>query len=162
MVGLPERIGRYQVAALIGRGGMGMVLKGYDPTLSRWVAIKVLSPHLAEDQTAVGRFLSEARAAASLQHPNIIAIYEAGEDKGLFYFAMEFVDGTDLGKLIRQRGRFPIEQALPIIEQIASALDYAHNRGIIHRDIKAGNILVTRDELVKVTDFGIARVLGDE
>lgn len=162
MQSLPEQIGRYRILGLIGKGGMGIVVKGYDEVLQRVVAIKILYPHLAQDESTVARFLSEARAAASLQHPNIIAIYEAGEDKGLYYFAMEFVDGKDLATLIRERGRFTLEEAIPILEQIASALDYAHQRGVIHRDIKASNIMVTRDGLVKVTDFGIARVLGGE
>jgi len=159
---VPEQIGRYQIIGMIGKGGMGFVLKGYDATLQRQVAIKVLYPHLAQDENTVARFLTEARTAASLQHPNIIAIYEAGEDRGLYYFAMEFVDGKDLGTIIRERGRLRLEEALPILEQIGMALDYAHQRGIIHRDIKASNIMVTVDGLVKVTDFGIARVLGGE
>ncbi len=159
---VPEQIGRYQIVGMIGKGGMGIVLRGYDAILQRQVAIKVLYPHLAQDESTIARFLTEARAAASLQHPNIIAIYEAGEDKGLYYFAMEFVDGKDLASIIRQRGRFTFEEALPILEQIASALDYAHQRGIIHRDIKASNIMVANNGLVKVTDFGIARVLGGE
>jgi serine/threonine-protein kinase len=159
---VPEQIGRYQIIGMIGKGGMGFVLKGYDATLQRQVAIKVLYPHLAQDENTVARFLTEARTAASLQHPNIIAIYEAGEDKGLYYFAMEFVDGKDLGTIIRERGRLRLEEALPILEQIGMALDYAHQRGIIHRDIKASNIMVTVEGLVKVTDFGIARVLGGE
>jgi len=159
---VPEQIGRYQIIGTIGKGGMGFVLKGYDPTLQRYVAIKILYPHLAQDESTVARFLTEARTAASLQHPNIIAIYEAGEDKGLYYFAMEFVEGKDLATIIRERGRLSLEEALPILEQIAMALDYAHQRGIIHRDIKASNIMVTKEGLVKVTDFGIARVLGGE
>jgi len=159
---IPEQIGRYQIIGMIGKGGMGFVLKVYDATLQRQVAVKILYPHLAQDESTVSRFLAEARAAASLQHPNIIAIYEAGEDKGLYYFAMEFVDGKDLATIIRERGRLRLEEALPILEQIASALDYAHQKGIIHRDIKASNIMVTVDGLVKVTDFGIARVLGGE
>jgi serine/threonine protein kinase len=159
---VPEQIGRYQIIGMIGKGGMGFVLKGYDATLQRQVAIKVLYPHLAQDENTVARFLTEARTAASLQHPNIIAIYEAGEDKGLYYFVMEFVDGKDLGTIIRERGRLRLEEALPILEQIGMALDYAHQRGIIHRDIKASNIMVTVEGLVKVTDFGIARVLGGE
>jgi serine/threonine-protein kinase len=101
---VPEQIGRYQIIGMIGKGGMGFVLKGYDATLQRQVAIKVLYPHLAQDENTVARFLTEARTAASLQHPNIIAIYEAGEDKGLYYFAMEFVDRKDLGTIIRERG----------------------------------------------------------
>lgn len=162
MQSLPEQISRYRVLGLIGKGGMGIVVKGYDEMLQRTVAIKILSPHLAQDETTVARFLSEARAAASLQHPNIITIYEAGEDKGLYYFVMEFVNGKDLATVLRERGSLSVEETLVIAEQIASALDYAHQRGIIHRDIKASNIMVTVDGLVKVTDFGIARVLGGE
>ncbi len=162
MQSLPEQISRYRVLGLIGKGGMGIVVKGYDEMLQRTVAIKILSPHLAQDETTVARFLSEARAAASLQHPNIITIYEAGEDKGLYYFVMEFVNGKDLATVLRERGSLSVEETLVIAEQIASALDYAHQRGIIHRDIKASNIMVTWEGLVKVTDFGIARVLGGE
>ncbi|MEM4408694.1 MAG: serine/threonine-protein kinase, partial [Candidatus Caldarchaeum sp.] len=159
---LPEQIGRYQILELIGSGGMGVVVKGFDHILQRTVAIKILSPHLAQDESTVARFLSEARAAASLQHPNIISIYEAGESNGLYYFAMEFINGKDLASWIREKGRLSQAETIPIAEQIASALDNAHQRGIIHRDIKASNIMVRPDGLAKVTDFGIARVLGGE
>jgi len=155
-------IGRYQLLQVIGKGGMGVVYLARDPILQRFVALKVLAPHLAADETVVARFINEARIAASLQHPNIVTVYEAGQDGDLVFMAMEFVDGKDLATLLRQKGRLHPDEAIAILKAIASALDYAHQRGVIHRDVKPSNVLVSEDGIVKLMDFGIARVIGGE
>ncbi len=158
----PHTIGRFTVLREIGRGGMGRVYLAHDPHLDRRVAIKVLSPSLSGDPEVVARFLSEARIAASLQHPSIVTIYEAGEVQGQAYIVMEYVDGDDLTALLRQSAPLPTKQAFLLLSQIAAALDYAHSKEIIHRDIKPGNILVTKDGVAKLMDFGIARVVGGQ
>jgi len=155
-------IGRYQLLRVIGRGGMGVVYLALDPILQRLAAIKVLSPHLSSDETVIARFINEARIAASLQHPNIVTVYEAGQDGEFVFMAMEYVEGQDLATLLRERGRLHPDEAIAILKAIASALDYAHQRGVIHRDVKPSNVLVSRDGVVKLMDFGIARVIGGE
>jgi len=155
-------IGRYQLLRVIGRGGMGVVYLALDPILQRLAAIKVLSPHLSSDETVIARFINEARIAASLQHPNIVTVYEAGQDGEFVFMAMEYVEGQDLATLLRERGRLHPDEAIAILKAVASALDYAHQRGVIHRDVKPSNVLVSRDGVVKLMDFGIARVIGGE
>jgi len=155
-------IGRYQLLRVIGRGGMGVVYLALDPILQRLAAIKVLSPHLSSDETVIARFINEARIAASLQHPNIVTVYEAGQDGEFVFMAMEYVEGKDLATLLRERGRLHPDEAIAILKAVASALDYAHQRGVIHRDVKPSNVLVSRDGVVKLMDFGIARVIGGE
>jgi serine/threonine-protein kinase len=157
-----QSIGRYQLLRVIGRGGMGVVYLALDPILQRLAAIKVLSPHLSSDETVIARFINEARIAASLQHPNIVTVYEAGQDGEFVFMAMEYVEGQDLATLLRERGRLHPDEAIAILKAIASALDYAHQRGVIHRDVKPSNVLVSRDGVVKLMDFGIARVIGGE
>ena len=161
MAGL-RAIGRYQLLQVIGKGGMGVVYLAKDPILQRLVAIKVLAPHLASDETVIARFINEARIAASLQHPNIVTVYEAGQDGDFVFMAMEYVEGQDLAALLRQRGRLHPDEAIAILRGVALALDYAHQRGIIHRDVKPSNVLVSEDGVVKLMDFGIARVVGGE
>jgi WD40 repeat protein len=141
---------------------MGVVYLALDPILQRLAAIKVLSPHLSSDETVIARFINEARIAASLQHPNIVTVYEAGQDGEFVFMAMEYVEGKDLATLLRERGRLHPDEAIAILKAIASALDYAHQRGVIHRDVKPSNVLVSRDGVVKLMDFGIARVIGGE
>jgi serine/threonine-protein kinase len=141
---------------------MGVVYLALDPILQRLAAIKVLSPHLSSDETVIARFINEARIAASLQHPNIVTVYEAGQDGEFVFMAMEYVEGQDLATLLRERGRFHPDEAIAILKAMASALDYAHQRGVIHRDVKPSNVLVSRDGVVKLMDFGIARVIGGE
>jgi serine/threonine-protein kinase len=141
---------------------MGVVYLALDPILQRLAAIKVLSPHLSSDETVIARFINEARIAASLQHPNIVTVYEAGQDGDFVFMAMEYVEGQDLATLLRERGRLHPDEAIAILKAVASALDYAHQRGVIHRDVKPSNVLVSRDGVVKLMDFGIARVIGGE
>ena len=156
-----QKIGKYTISGEIGKGGMGIVYRGSDPYIGRTVAIKtvrldVLRQESGRDE-ALKRFLREAQAAGSLSHPNIVTIYDVGEHEGLIYIAMEYIDGCSLEGLLRQGREFTLEEIGRLFAQIASALDYAHGRGIIHRDIKPANILVGRDLKVAIVDFGIAR-----
>ncbi len=154
--------GRYQVEARIGSGGMAEVYRGFDPVLNRTVAIKVLHPQFARDTSFVQRFRREAQAAARLNQPNIVGVYDTGADDGTQYIVMEFIEGRTLAEFM-QTGRRPTPvQAAEIAQKIAAAIAAAHAQGVIHRDIKPGNVMVTRDGTVKVMDFGIARVLGPE
>jgi hypothetical protein len=135
-----SELGGYRIESLIGRGGMGVVYLAEDVTLGRKVAIKLLAPELAEDERFRERFLREWRLAASLEHPNIITIYEARQADGSLYLAMRYVEGTDLRAVIDESGPLPVERAISIVAQVASALDAAHEKGLIHRDVKPGNI----------------------
>ena len=151
------RLGKYQLQAEIGRGGMGAVYRGHDPQLDRLVAIKVLAPGLAWREEFVERFLREARAAARLNHPNIVVIHDVGQEGGWYYYAMEYLKGQALLEIIRRRGPLSVGQTLAVVRPLAKALDYAHARGLVHRDIKPGNIIVAPDGRPTLTDFGIAR-----
>ena len=153
---------RYQVEARIGAGGMAEVYRGFDSVLNRTVAIKVLLPQFARDTSFVARFRREAQAAARLNQPNIVGVYDTGADDGTQYIVMEFIEGRTLAEFM-DTGRRPTPvQAAEIAQKIAAAIAAAHAQGVIHRDIKPGNVMVTRDGTVKVMDFGIARVLGPE
>ncbi len=156
-----EKIGKYTIHGEIGKGGMGIVYRGSDPYIGRTVAIKTVRLDLLSQgsgrEEALKRFLREAQAAGNLSHPNIVTIYDVGEHEGLIYIAMEYIDGCSLESLLRQGREFTLEEIGRLFSQIASALDYAHGRGIIHRDIKPANILVGRDLKVAIVDFGIAR-----
>lgn len=152
---------RYEVLEEIARGGMGIVYKARDTVLGRIVAYKVLGENLRDNETAVKYFLREARAAAALSHPNIVTIFDAGEQDGDYYMAMEFVEGTTLKDLIRRTGALPDEQVRYILANSCRALHYAHSKGIIHRDIKSGNVMITRDKTLKVMDFGLAKFLRE-
>jgi len=152
-------LGNYQIIQEIGRGGMAVVYRAFQPSLRRYVAIKVLPEYLQVDPEFVARFQREARAAAQLSHPNVVTIYDVGEQAGVHYIAMEYLEG---GSLLDRLARGPLRsgEALQIVEQVGSALDFAHSHGLIHRDIKPANILFSADNRPKVTDFGIARA-GD-
>ncbi len=152
-----KQLGKYQIRAEIGRGGMGMVYLGYDPLLDRQVAIKVLAPHLMWEQESVERFLREARAAARLKHPNIVTIYDVGQEDNWYYFVMEYLPGEPLAARLHPQQAMPIDEALPILGSLAAGLDYAHQRGIIHRDVKPSNVVITTEGHIVLTDFGIAR-----
>jgi serine/threonine protein kinase len=133
-----RKIGKYENLAKIGRGGFAVVYKARDPTLDRVVALKVLKPSRTEDPVFVRRFLHEAKATANLYHPHIVTVYEVGEADGHLYIAMAYLSGRTLAELLEAEGALPLAHALPILEQIADALDYAHRRGVIHRDVKPG------------------------
>jgi serine/threonine-protein kinase len=150
-----EKIGRYEIRGELGRGAMGVVYRGYDPNIGREVALKTIHLDL-QDTEAVERFRREAKTAGILSHPNIVTIYDAGDDNGLFYIAMELIVGETLQEVMA-RGRMPVEQVLSVVRQVAAALEYAHGRNVIHRDIKPANIMLA-DGQAKVTDFGLAKV----
>ena len=152
-----SRLGKYEIQAELGRGGMGVVYLGRDPLLERKVAIKVLAPHLVWEEGFVERFLREARSAAKIKHPNIVTIYDVGQEGEYFYFVMEYLEGRTLTEIIRQRGPLPAEEVLSILRPLADALDQAHEQGLVHRDIKPANIVVGPSGHVTLTDFGIAR-----
>ena len=156
-----RRLGKYEIQAEIGRGGMGTVYKGYDPLLERYVAIKVLAPHLIWEEGFVQRFLREARAAARLKHPNIVTIHDVGQEGSCYYFVMEYLEGQTLAEIIRQRGALPLQEVVHVLHSLAGALDYAHQRGLVHRDIKSINVIVDRAGVVTLTDFGIARAVQE-
>ncbi len=154
-------LGRYEVVKELGRGAMGIVYLGKDPKIHRSVAIKTMRLDEVEgDELAdvKARFFREAESAGKLSHPNIVTIYDAGEEQDLAYFAMEVLDGVDLKDLCKKRNLLPVKRTLEIVTKVSEALDYAHSQNVVHRDIKPANIMVMPDGTVKVTDFGIARV----
>jgi serine/threonine protein kinase len=153
-----QRIGRYEILRELGRGAMGVVFKARDPFIGRCVAVKTITAGVAENLDLLERFYREAKAAGGLQHPNIVTIYEMSESDGFPFIAMEYLEGESLGKVIARRPPLPLAQKLGYIVQACRALDYAHHRGVIHRDIKPANIMVTPEGVVKVVDFGIARI----
>jgi serine/threonine-protein kinase len=148
---------RYELEHKIGEGGMARVYRGCDLRLNRPVAIKVLHSYYASDPNFLGRFRHEAQAAANLRHPNIVDVYDVGQDGDMQYIVMEYVEGSDLKSLILQKGALPVEQAVAIAQAVAEALDAAHRAGLIHRDVKPQNIMVGPSGRVKMTDFGIAK-----
>ena len=152
--------GRYRVEARIGSGGMGEVYRGVDTVLDRTVAIKILLPQFARDANFVDRFRREAQAAARLNHPNLVGIYDSGADGETQFIVMEFIEGRTLEDFMSSGGRFDVGHAVEVAEKICEALAYAHVAGVIHRDIKPANVMVTRQGEVKVMDFGIARIVA--
>ena len=150
----------YRIEVLIGRGGMGVVYRARDLALDRDVALKLLAPHLADDVSFRERFLKESRVAASLEHPNVVPIHDAGEIDGQLYIVMRLVEGSDLKKVLSE-GPLEPRHAISILEQIAGALDAAHARGLVHRDVKPSNVLLDEREHVYLADFGLSRYLGD-
>ena len=151
---------RYEVIEEIGKGGMAVIYRARDQMLERQVAVKVLRKDFSRDATFQERFRQEARAAANLSHPNIVTVHDFGLDNGQLFIVMENVPGTDLKTLLRKRGRFSPEEALPLIIQACAGIGYAHRTGLVHCDVKPQNMLVTPDMRLKVTDFGIARALS--
>ncbi len=154
--------GRYELGALIGRGGMAQVYRANDTVLNRQVAVKVLSSNFSSDPEFVARFRREAQAAARLSHPNVVSVFDTGSDDGTHYIVMEYVEGRTLADVLAQEGRLPPERGARVAESVCKALGFAHEEGIVHRDIKPGNIMITRQGEVKVMDFGIARATTSE
>jgi beta-lactam-binding protein with PASTA domain len=154
--------GRYQVTHLIARGGMAIVYRAQDVLLNRPVALKTLYPELSADPQFVEGFRREAQAAANLSHPNIVPVFDWGEDDGTYFIVMELVDGTSLADMLRGGRTLTASHSASLMAQVAAALGYAHRNGVVHRDVKPGNILIASDGQVKVTDFGIAQAMSVE
>ena len=155
-----SQLGRYEVLGELGQGAMGIVYKARDPLIDRVVAIKTINLGLALDEKEEyeGRFYQEAKAAGRLNHPNIVTIYDVGKSGDVAYIAMEFLQGRELRDIMNDGGLLPVDQVLDIVAQVAQGLAYAHEHGIVHRDVKPSNIMVVRDGHAKITDFGIARM----
>lgn len=151
---------RYQLLEQLGTGGMSNVYRARDLMLERNVAIKILHENYSKDQAFQDRFRQEARAAANLSHPNIVTVHDFGFDFGQLYIVMEYVPGKDLKSILRQRGRYTVEEAIPLIVQACAGIGYAHRAGLVHCDVKPHNMIVMPDSRLKVTDFGIARALS--
>ncbi|PUA40401.1 Stk1 family PASTA domain-containing Ser/Thr kinase [Paenibacillus elgii] len=151
--------GRYEILGRVGGGGMAIVYKGLDILLHRHVAVKVLRQQYVHDEEFIQRFRREAQAAASLSHPNVVSIYDVGQEEDIHYIVMEYIEGTTLNELIKEKAPLQVEEAVHVASQICDALDHAHHNQIIHRDIKPHNILIGKNGRVKVTDFGIARAV---
>ncbi|WP_417383911.1 serine/threonine protein kinase [Gimesia sp.] len=156
-----DSLGKYKIEKEIGAGGMGAVFLARDTTLNRLAALKILPRDKAENPVLVKRFKAEGQAAAHLRHENIVSVYDAGEEDGYLYIALEYVEGTDLHNLINKRNRIPVRRSLEIITQVTEALSHAYQQGIVHRDIKPANILIRTDGVVKLTDLGLARSIDD-
>lgn len=158
-----QRVGRYNVKAVIGQGAMGYVYEAVDVELKRTVALKILPVRVGQHESLGQKlFLQEARTAARLQHPNIVTVFDVGQDEDTLYLAMELVHGVTLMTLVRERGALPVEQACYIVAHAARAVAIGHAAGVVHRDVKPGNILIDEAGLVKLTDFGLADVAGAE
>ena len=157
-----KKLGKYEITGVLGKGGMGTVYQGVDPIIERTVALKTIRKELLEDGQGEGmveRFKNEARAAGRLNHPGIVAIYDYGEDEDVSFIAMEYVNGCGLNEFFRENNKkIPLGDVISIMLQLLAALDYAHEQGVIHRDVKAANLLITSDGKLKITDFGIARL----
>jgi TonB family protein len=163
---MPQTIGRYQVAEGVGFGAMGAVYKAFDPLIKRTLAIKTIRLDIPRQspqyKSFIERFYHEARISGTLSHPNIVTLFDIGEENGLPYLAMEFVDGETISAIIEKGTRFKPEKVISLVSQVASAIDYAHSKGVIHRDIKPSNLILADGERVKVTDFGIAKLIDAE
>ena len=163
---MPASIGRYQVQGSIGYGAMGAVYKAFDPLIKRTLAIKTIRLDIPRNspqyKSFIERFYHEARISGTLSHPNIVTLFDIGEEAGIPYLAMEFVEGDTISSLIEKGQRFPPEKVISVVSQAAAAVDYAHTKGVIHRDIKPSNMMLSEGDRVKVTDFGIAKLVDSE
>lgn len=153
--------GRYKITGKLGRGGMGVVYKAQDSVLDRTVALKVLPETLKENPQSLKNFLREAKSAAQLNHPNIVTVFDAGEQDGVYYIAMEYVDGSTLKEIVRARGKISTGGIVHVLAQMCEALAFAHEKKIVHRDVKTANTMWTRDRKAKIMDFGLAKVIEE-
>ncbi len=158
MAQIPQRVGKYVIDSVVGRGGMGEVYKAHDPALGRYVALKIMRGPSLDDEMARERFIREAQAAGGLRHPNIVTIYDLGEVESQMFIAMEFIQGDDLEKMIKTRAALSIEDRLNMMIQVCEGVSYAHKNQIVHRDLKPSNIRVDQEGVVKIMDFGIAKM----
>ncbi len=154
-----KTLGGYQILEQIGQGGMATIYKAYQPSMDRYVAIKVLPSHFTEDETFVARFTQEARTLARLEHPHILPVYDYGEQEGITYLVMRYIDAGTLKDLIARQGPMALDETVRLFSQVGSALDYAHSQGVVHRDIKPTNVLIQRGNAF-LTDFGIAKLVA--
>src|SRR3954452_10274043 len=162
-VDVGSQVGQYRIDSYIGRGGMGVVYRAEHTHLGRHVALKLLAPELAENESFRERFVRESRVAARVDHPNVIPIYEASESEGSYFIAMRYVAGTDLREILHTNGPLSLERALVVLTQVAGALDTAHAQGLVHRDVKPGNILVVAEsEHCYLTDFGLTKAISSD
>src|SRR4051812_5666157 len=163
---MPQTIGRYQIQESVGFGAMGAVYKAFDPLIKRTLAIKTIRLDIprqsAQYKSFIERFYHEARISGTLSHPNIVTLFDIGEEGGLPYLAMEFVEGETIASIVERGLRFKPEKVIGLVSQVASAIDYAHTKGVIHRDIKPSNLILYDTDRVKVTDFGIAKLVDAE
>ncbi|NLE01650.1 MAG: serine/threonine protein kinase [Fibrobacter sp.] len=157
---IPSRIGHYRILNKVGKGGMGDIYRAIQEPLNRVVALKILPPQLSRDDEFAKRFEIEAKAISLLQHQNIVSCFDYGEDDGLRFFAMQFVDGTDLGRHIAENKMLPIAEIVDLSKQICRGLRYAHSCNVIHRDIKPQNILLEKNGVARISDFGIAKIFS--
>src|ERR1044071_7410935 len=157
MISARESLGQYEILSQLGAGGMGEVYVAHDPVLGRKVAVKVLPVRLTGDAETLARFTHEARSASSLNHPNIVTIHDIDTERGRPYIVMEYIDGRDLRSYVSE-GPLTARKTLDIAAQIAEGLAAAHEHGIVHRDLKPENVMVTKDGLVKILDFGLAKM----
>ena len=156
---LPDKIGRYQILERVGRGGMGVLYRGFDPVLDREVAIKVMLTDFSEDEDQMRpRFYREARAVAKLQHRNIVTIFEFAEEANQPHIVMEFLNGVPLGSRMTAQPPLTLDDKLDIVAQLCAGLGYAHSQGVVHRDVKPANVFLLADGTVKLLDFGIAKL----
>jgi serine/threonine-protein kinase len=156
-----SKLGSYEIEEEIGRGGMGVVYRANQPKLQRRVAVKVLLPHLAQDAEFVERFLREARAAAQLEHPGLVTIFDVGELEGTYFFSMQWLQGRTLEEKVADGGALPMEEVVGVVSQMAAALGYAHGAGVVHRDVKPANVIVDDRGRAVLTDFGIAQAANE-
>ena len=161
-LGIGSKVAGYRIEDVLGRGGMGVVYRADDDRLGRSAAVKVIAPEQAGDAAFRRRFIEESRAAAAIDHPNVLPVYEAGEEDGVLFLVTRMVEGADLAELLEREGPLALDRALALTAQVGAALDAAHARGLIHRDVKPGNVLVARDpgpgtEHCYLTDFGLAQ-----
>ncbi len=161
-------LGKYKIVSKLGQGAMGMVYKGFDPSIEQSVALKTISPYILNMDdpsvaSSIDRFKQEAKITGRLNHPNIVSVYDFGEDQKTIFIAMEFVEGQELKKILqKQTGASDLSITIRMMIQLLDALQHAHDKGIVHRDIKPGNIIITPNGDIKVTDFGIAKIDSSE
>src|SRR5690349_6375040 len=157
-----SKLGRYELRRVLGKGAMGVVYEGFDPTLSRRVAVKTILKSIALDEgtqrSYSARFIEEAQAVARLNHPHIVQVHDFGEENELAYLVMEFIEGRELRAFFDAREKFGPAEAVRIMGELLDALDFAHERGVIHRDVKPANVMLDSQRRVKLADFGVARV----